>query len=272
MFSADKICATISCGRGSIETLKQALRHEMLVTGSDAACDQLLIALEMDEMNVGTIANQDIAVAAFQSRACDNAARAQTTVAVDPSGDRVQPGPTIVVGERNTVVHLLDVCSRVKPIGVLELPSQARSEKCADGGFPRGPKLPSQRSPRDRAGQRLLSIITFKRPQVEPGHAMNDPQVRCPIFLSPRFLGSLIVLSTSVVGCLGVDPLLGRLFLCVASVRHAFVKIVDDLFCCSVFTTCGRIALHAQRISLVGQNSTLPCELGCDCHRASRCR
>ena len=54
-------------------TVKQALRHEMLMTGSDAACDQLLIALEIDQTNVGTIANQNIAVAAFQSRACDNA-------------------------------------------------------------------------------------------------------------------------------------------------------------------------------------------------------
>src|ERR1700726_3340208 len=49
-------------------TVKQALRHEMLMTGSDAACDQLLIALEIDQTNVGTIANQDIAGAAFQSR------------------------------------------------------------------------------------------------------------------------------------------------------------------------------------------------------------
>src|ERR1700733_7700385 len=54
-------------------TVKQAFRHEMLMTGSDAACDQLLIALEIDQTDVGAIANQDIAVATFQSRACDNA-------------------------------------------------------------------------------------------------------------------------------------------------------------------------------------------------------
>ena len=31
-----------------------------------------------------------------------------------------------------------------------------------------------------------------------------------------------------------------------------YLKIVPDLFCCSVFTTCRRIARHAQRISFVG--------------------
>jgi hypothetical protein len=31
----------------------------MLMTGSDAACDQLLIALEIDQTNVGTGVNAD---------------------------------------------------------------------------------------------------------------------------------------------------------------------------------------------------------------------
>ena len=70
MFSADRICATISCGRGSIETtmgfssapgflqrlelaVKQASRHEMLVTGGDAARDQLLVTLEINQTDVG---------------------------------------------------------------------------------------------------------------------------------------------------------------------------------------------------------------------------
>ena len=134
--------------------------------------------------NVGTIANQDIAVAAFQSRACDNAARAQTTVAVDPSGDRVQPGPTILVGERNTVVHLLDVCSRVKPIGVLELPSQARSEKCADGGFPRARN--SHHNDRRGIGQGSASFV------VPAGIDINSSVwARRPLDQCERLIGRL---------------------------------------------------------------------------------
>ena len=52
-------------------------------------------------------------------------------------------GQRSVVGERNTAMHLVDVGSRVKPIGILELPSQARSEECADG------RLPASRNPHD---------------------------------------------------------------------------------------------------------------------------
>ena len=96
----------------------------------------------------------------------DNAARAQTTGAIDPSGDRVQPGPTILIGERNTVVHLLDVGSRVKPIGVLT-PSAGAKREVRRWWISPSPKLPSQRSPRDRAGQRHLSsrpVSTSIRP------------------------------------------------------------------------------------------------------------
>jgi hypothetical protein len=43
--------------------------------------------------------------------------------------DRVQPGPTILIGEGNAAVHLVDVGSRMEPIGMLELPSEAESEE-----------------------------------------------------------------------------------------------------------------------------------------------
>jgi hypothetical protein len=51
--------------------VKQASRHEMLMPSSGAAGDQLLGAVEIDETEVGTIADQNITVAAFQSEACD---------------------------------------------------------------------------------------------------------------------------------------------------------------------------------------------------------
>src|SRR4029434_7415632 len=40
-----------------IGAVKQALRHEMLMTSSGAARDQLLCALEIDQTDVGTIAD-----------------------------------------------------------------------------------------------------------------------------------------------------------------------------------------------------------------------
>jgi hypothetical protein len=67
----------------------------------------------------------------------------------------------------------------------------------------------------------------------------------------PPFLGSFTILIASFLGNLGVVPGFERLLVYIASVGHAFIEIVTYFFCCSVFTTCCRIARHAQRISLV---------------------
>jgi hypothetical protein len=98
----------------------------MLVAGGDTARDQCFVALEVDQANVRAIADQDIAVVALQRGTGDDAVSARTTRLVDPGSDRAQPRPTILIGEGNTVVHLLDVGCRVEPIGVLEFPSGAK--------------------------------------------------------------------------------------------------------------------------------------------------
>ena len=56
------------------------------------------------------------------------------------------------------------------------------------------------------------------------------------VWEGPRFLGSLTALIASFAGSLGVVPGFERLLVYIASVGNAFVKIVPDLFCCSVFT------------------------------------
>jgi hypothetical protein len=78
----------------------------MLMTGGDAAGDQRLIALEIDQTNVGAIADQSITVAPLQSGACDRAVSARTTALVDPSGDCLEPGPTILVSEETPLCIL----------------------------------------------------------------------------------------------------------------------------------------------------------------------
>ena len=84
----------------------------MLMTGSDTARDQLLIALEIDQTDVGTIANQNIAVAALQSGACDDAVCARTTAVVDRSGEdgenrAISPGQLSFLRQtqRHTSLH-----------------------------------------------------------------------------------------------------------------------------------------------------------------------
>src|SRR6185312_16655319 len=80
--------------------------------------------------------DQHIAVAALERGARDDAVPARTTRLVDPGGDRILPGPTITIGKRNAIMHLVDVRSRMKPIGVLELPSEMGSQQRSNGRLP----------------------------------------------------------------------------------------------------------------------------------------
>ena len=113
----------------------------MLMTGGDPACNHRLVALEINQIDVGTIADQNVAIPALERRASNNAVPAFSTTLVDPGGDRFEPRQTVRVGEWNAVVHFLDISGRMKPIGIFVFPMQPHSEKGADGRFS-GPETP----------------------------------------------------------------------------------------------------------------------------------
>ena len=73
-------------------------------------------------MDVGALADQDIAIGALERRASHGAMIAGTPSRVDPSGNALQPGPAVLIGEWFTAVHLLDVGRRVEPVALLENP------------------------------------------------------------------------------------------------------------------------------------------------------
>src|SRR5262245_8868292 len=100
----------------------------MLVPRGDATRDQRLLAREVDETDIATRADQHVTVPALERRARDDAMSAAAPNLVDPAGDRVQPRPTVLVGERDALVHFLDVGGRVKPVAILERPVQAPGE------------------------------------------------------------------------------------------------------------------------------------------------
>src|SRR4051794_13878224 len=104
----------------------------MLMTGGDTARDERLVAFQVDQTDIRATADQNIPVAALQRGARDDGVSARMARVVDPAGDRRQPGPAIVVRERDAPVHLVDVGGRVKPIGVPELPPKTRREECSD--------------------------------------------------------------------------------------------------------------------------------------------
>ena len=91
----------------------------------NAPRDQLAVALEEHQPDIAAVADQDVAIDAAQRRAGDDAVTAGLPGRVDPGGDRAQPGPAILVGQRLAVMHLLDIRGRVEPVAVLVDPMQA---------------------------------------------------------------------------------------------------------------------------------------------------
>jgi hypothetical protein len=95
------------------------------------ARDQRLIVFEIDETNVGS----------------DGAVSARTTAVLDPN-DCLQPCRRSESVSGTPLYILLTIGNRVQSIGILVLPSQARSQKCADS------RLPASRNPHDHPYRR----------------------------------------------------------------------------------------------------------------------
>src|SRR5208337_1372500 len=74
-------------------------RHEMPVACGQPARDQLATALEKNDLHVGALADEDIAVGALERRAGDHAVIADAARRIDPGGNGMQPGPAVLVGE-----------------------------------------------------------------------------------------------------------------------------------------------------------------------------
>src|SRR4051812_37551044 len=76
---------------------------------------------------------EHVAVLALQGRAGDDDVASRLLVLADPGGQAAQPGPAVVVVERNPGPHLLDVGGRVEIVALGELPAQPVDETGGDG-------------------------------------------------------------------------------------------------------------------------------------------
>ena len=112
--------------------VEQRGRHEMRVACREPPGDQVPIALEIDEADIGAATDQDIAIGTLERRASDGAMIPDAPRRIDPGGDAVQPGPAILVGERHAAVHLLYVRRGVEPVALLEDPIQPMCEHHCD--------------------------------------------------------------------------------------------------------------------------------------------
>src|SRR5262249_17941880 len=71
--------------------------HEMPVACRQPARDQVPLALQVDDADIATLANQDIAIGALERRAGDGAMISDAPGRVDPGGNAMQPGPAVLV-------------------------------------------------------------------------------------------------------------------------------------------------------------------------------
>src|SRR5262249_58638403 len=99
--------------------VEQQRWHEMPVSRRQPTRDQIPPAFEIDDADVGALADQDIAIGAFERRACDGAMVAGAPRRIDPGGDALQPGPAILVGEGLPAPHFLDPRLRLEPAALL---------------------------------------------------------------------------------------------------------------------------------------------------------
>ena len=97
--------------------------------------DQLLRAVEKDDADIVTSMHQNVAIGALQRGAGDHRVFAGLANPVDLVGNRLQPGPAILVGQGMAGAHLGDVAGGMKPVAILEGPAQAFGQLFADGAL-----------------------------------------------------------------------------------------------------------------------------------------
>src|ERR1700733_15044224 len=81
--------------------------------------------------------NEDVAIAMLQRRTGDDDMLTGLAGAVDLIGYRLQPGPTVFIGQRLAGAHLGDVAGGMKRVAVLITPAQAFRQLFGDGALAR---------------------------------------------------------------------------------------------------------------------------------------
>src|SRR5216684_6314998 len=97
--------------------------------------DHSLVSLQVDERDAAPGADRDVAVGPLQVGTGDDARLMRRQALVDPARDRLQPGQTVLIVERLTGAHLLDICRRVQVVAFLKRPTQHPLQLLCDGRF-----------------------------------------------------------------------------------------------------------------------------------------
>src|SRR5262245_45340272 len=108
--------------------LQQTRRHEMAATPRQALGDQVSAAAKVNELYFRPVADDDLAIGPLERGASDDPRLLLGALIVDPSGDALQPGLAVRIGQRDSGMHLGDVRLRMERVALLEGPAEARSQ------------------------------------------------------------------------------------------------------------------------------------------------
>jgi len=112
--------------------VEQRRRHEMAVSGGKSPANELGRPPEVDQRHFGPIADDDVAVAALESRAGHYSRLALCPPLVDPLSDPSQPRQPVGITERCAALHLLDIRRRMQRIAFLVGPTRAVGQPAGD--------------------------------------------------------------------------------------------------------------------------------------------
>ena len=133
--------------------VKECRRHEMIAPPLHAGSNEGLCASEIDEAHLGAASAQAVAINALQGRARDDRRDARAALLVDEAADRREPGPAVLVGQRCSAPHLLDIGRWMKTVGVAERPSEYPREALARG------RLAATRNPHQQQDRRADHVF-----------------------------------------------------------------------------------------------------------------
>jgi hypothetical protein len=131
-----RLIGTEGLERGELR-IEQARRHEVTGASLGAGGEHVTASVEVHEPHLRRTREDGVAVVALQRGAGDDETGAPVGRLGERGADDLEPGPAVVVVERHTRRHLLDVGHRVQVVGVGERHAEVSREQGADRGLAR---------------------------------------------------------------------------------------------------------------------------------------
>src|ERR1700704_701129 len=129
----------------------------MIFPLGEAACDQILRALEIDDADILASMHEDIAIEALKRGAGDHSVLAGLADPVDLIGDRLQPWPAIFICEGLAGSHLGYIAQGVKLVAILEAPAQSLGQLFPDSALAR-----ARHAHHDKHARRSANVIVHE--------------------------------------------------------------------------------------------------------------